>query len=143
MEKTQECPFCDISKERKTRILEERKFVRVIASNPRLMFGHLLVIPKRHVEKISLLNKEERDELFNTVVEFQDKILTKIASGCDIRQNCRPFQKQSRLKVDHLHIHLQPRELYDELYEKCQIFETNIFKELPKEEIEKLLAAFF
>ena len=54
-----DCPFCNINSE-KTRILEDKKFVRVIFSNPRLMPGHLLIIPKRHVEKISELNKEEQ-----------------------------------------------------------------------------------
>ena len=133
------CPFCDINS-KKTKILREGKFTRVIFSNPKLMPGHLLVVPKRHVLKISELNKEEKEELFRLVEEFQEKILEKISSGCDIRQNCRPFQKQDRLKIDHLHIHLQPRELFDELYEKCQTFEKDIFKETAKDEIEKVIS---
>ena len=102
------------------------------------MPGHLLVVPKRHVEKLSALQEDERRELFEKVIQFQEKILSKLASGCDIRQNYRPFQKQSNLKVNHLHIHLQPRELEDELYEKCQIFETKIFSNLTKEEKENI-----
>ena len=130
-----DCPFCNIEK---NRILTERKFTRVIFSNPRLMPGHLLVIPKRHVEKLSELSKEEQQELFKTTIEFQEKILAKIASGCDIRINYRPFQKQDDLKVNHLHIHLQPRELFDELYQKCQIFERDVFEDLKLEELEKI-----
>ena len=130
-----DCPFCNIEK---NRILTERKFTRVIFSNPRLMPGHLLVIPKRHVEKLSELSKEEQQELFKTTIEFQEKILNKIASGCDIRINYRPFQKQDDLKVNHLHIHLQPRELFDELYQKCQIFERDVFEDLKLEELEKI-----
>ena len=136
-----DCPFCNINSER-THVLKEGKFVRVIFSNPSLMPGHLLVVPKRHVEKISELRKEEQQELWKTVIEFQEKILTKVSSGCDIRQNCRPFQKQSKVKVHHLHIHLQPRELFDELYQKCQIFETDIFKDLPSRELNKFLKIF-
>jgi len=132
-----DCSFCNINSE-KTRILKEKKFVRVIFSNPRLMPGHLLIIPKRHVEKISELNKEEQKELFETIIEFQEKILNKIASGCDIRINYRPFQKQDNLKVNHLHVHLHPRELFDELYEKCQIFEKDVFQNLSPEELDKL-----
>lgn len=134
-----DCRFCKIN-EIKTRILEEKKFVRVILSNPRLMSGHVLIIPKRHVHKISELDLEEKKELFDTVVEFQEKIINKVASGCDIRQNYRPFQKEDDLKVNHLHIHLQPRELFDELYEKCQIHEKGVFKELKKEEAEKIIS---
>lgn len=133
-----DCPFCNINSE-KTRVLKEGKFVKVVFSNPRLMAGHLLVVPKRHIEKISDLNKDEQEELFKTIIEFQERILSKVTSGCDIRQNYRPFQKQDRLKVNHLHFHLLPRALFDELYEKCQIFEKNIFKELSPKELNKML----
>ena len=136
-----DCPFCNINSE-KTRILEDKQFVRVIFSNPRLMPWHLLIVPKRHVEKLSELNKEEQKELFETIVEFQEKILSKIASGCGIRINYRPFQKQDNLKVNHLHVHLHPRELFDELYEKCQIFEKDVFKDLSPEELNEMLKIF-
>ena len=132
------CPFCKIDK-KITRVIEEKEYTLVILSNPRLMEGHLLIIPKRHVEKISELNKEEKKELFDTVVEYQEKILNKLSKGCDIRQNCRPFQTEDNLRVNHLHIHLQPREFKDELYEKCQIFEKDIFKKLNKEEARRII----
>lgn len=132
------CPFCEIDKAR-TRIIKEGKHALVIFSNPRLMPGHLLVVPKRHVEKLSQLSEEERTELMDLVVEFQERILAKMAGGCDIRQNYRPFQKQSDLKVHHLHIHLQPREFEDELYAACQIHETGIFASPAADELDKLL----
>lgn len=50
--------------------------------------------------------------------------------------------KQSRLKIDHLHFHLLPREFEDELYQKCQIYETDIFRMLTEEEKEKLIKYF-
>ena len=68
------CPFCNIDKE-KTIILKNGKNNFVIFSNPRLMPGHLLVVPKRHVEKLSQLSKAEINELLNFVIEFQEKIL--------------------------------------------------------------------
>ena len=132
-----DCPFCNIDKER-NKVIKYGKNVFVMFSNPRLMEGHLLVVPKRHVEKLSELNEEERKELFDIVIEYQEKILDNIAEGCDIRQNYRPFQKQDDLKVDHLHIHLQPRKFEDELYQKSQIFEKDVFKELTEEEINKI-----
>ena len=133
-----ECPFCKISTE-KSRMIKETEFSRVIFSNPRLMLGHLLVVPKRHVEKLSELSEEERNDIWDLVSKFQEKILKNISSGCDIRQNYRPFQKEGKLKVHHLHFHLQPRELFDELYEKCQKYETKIFKNLSQKEIDKVL----
>ena len=131
-----DCPFCKIKD--KTRVIKEGRTVFVAFSNPRLMPGHILVIPKRHIEKLSELNPEEREEMFDMVIAFQKKILDKISSGCDIRQNYRPFQQQDDLKVNHLHIHLQPREFKDELYSKCQKFERDIFSALTEDEIKDI-----
>jgi len=64
-----DCPFCNINPQ-KTTILKEKNYVRVIFNNPRLMPGHLLIIPKRQVKKISELDKKEQEELFATVIEF-------------------------------------------------------------------------
>lgn len=116
----------------------------MIFSNPRLMPGHLLVIPKRHVEKLSELNKDELDDLLKTTIKYQEKVIKDLAPGCDIRQNYRPFIKDGDLKVSHLHFHVQPRwpDTEDELFTKCQIHEIKLFKPLPiteKNRIEKLL----
>jgi len=132
-----DCPFCHINEE-KTRLIKNGKNIFVIFSNPGLMEGHLLVIPKRHVEKLSELSKDEKEELFNLVIEYQEKILKNIAPGCDIRQHYRPFLKQSKSKVNHLHIHLQPRKFDDELYKKCQIYHEDVFKELIEEEVNRI-----
>jgi len=131
------CPFCDPVRNR-DRTLKNGKLVYVILSDPRLVFGHLLIIPKRHVEKLSQLTAEERKELIGTAVEFQEKILEKIAEGCDLRQNYRPFQKEDGIKVNHLHLHLLPRELHDNLYQQFQIYETGVFRPLSKEESKEL-----
>jgi len=136
-----DCPFCNIEKE-KSRIIKTGNSVFVVLSNPRLMPGHLLVVPKRHVEKLSELKEGEKKELLETVLEFQEKILSNLTSGCDIRQNCRPFLKQSRVKVNHLHFHLQPREFKDELYRVSQIHETDLFKELSEKERTKFIQLF-
>ncbi|HVQ00454.1 MAG TPA: HIT domain-containing protein [Candidatus Thermoplasmatota archaeon] len=129
----QDCPFCSID-EQKTAIVEKREAVYVALSNPRLVRGHLLVIPRRHVEKLAELTQEELTVLWDTVVEFQEKILTSFSTGCDVRQNYRPFQRQSRVKVDHLHVHLIPREFKDQIYQVTQIYETQLFEDLEEEE---------
>lgn len=118
-------------------MVTEGRYVFTALSNPRLMPGHLLIIPKRHIEKPSELTGEERAELFEMVITFQEKILQKVATGCDIRQNCRPFLPQGKLKVNHLHFHLLPREFEDELYSKSMIYEKTIFQNLPEEEAAK------
>ena len=131
------CPFCNILASHPDQIIRETNTCFVVLSNPRLVPGHLLVIPKHHVEKFSELTKEEREDLLNEAVYLEEKILKNFASGCDLSQHYRPFIKQDRLKVNHLHIHLRPRELEDELYQKVQIHEKEVFADLEEGEIER------
>ncbi len=110
----------------------------VTFSNPRLMPYHLLVIPKRHVAKLSELTLKEGNDLLKMVIRYQEIILKKVAKGCDIKQHYRPFLENSDLKQEHLHFHLQPRKLNDELYQRCQIFELEIFEFLNPDEVASL-----
>jgi histidine triad (HIT) family protein len=130
------CPFCK-EIELHSRILYETPHTLTILSNPALMKGHILVIPKKHVEILAELNDDVRQELFEQVVKMQALLLRRFR-GCDIKQNYRPFQKQDQYKVNHLHIHLLPREFQDELYKKSQIYEKEIFKDLNDEELDQM-----
>ena len=128
------CPFCDFNEDRE---LKEGKYAFVIFSNPRVMPGHLLVIPKRHMGRLVELSDDERKELLDLVIEFQEKILKRLSKGCDIRQNFRPYVKNSRTHVNHLHFHLHPRNLNDEVHEKANVY-NSLYTGLPEEEKEKL-----
>ncbi|MDP2735699.1 MAG: HIT domain-containing protein [bacterium] len=120
-------------------MLKEGKYAYVIFSNPRLMPGHLLVIPKRHVEgRLQDLSNEERNEIMVFLAEFQEKILEKLASGCDIRQNYKPYVENSDTHVNHMHFHIHPRGDEDELYKKADIYRKPLYKELPEDEKERL-----
>lgn len=127
------CRFCNINPEI-TRILYDTKLSFAVLSNPALLKCHTLIIAKRHVERLSELSKEEIEDLLNLTIKIENLILKKF-TGCDIRQNYRPFIQQGRLKVNHLHFHLLPRESEDELYKKSMIFEKDLFKDLTKEEL--------
>jgi ATP adenylyltransferase len=133
----QPCPFCNIHPERNL-ILRQTKSIAVLLSNPREMPGHLLVIPKRHVEKPSQLTASERKELFGTIILYQEKILSRISEGCDISQHHRPFQKQNNYKVDHLHFHLKPRKMRDRLFQLCERYEKEVFGYPTKKELNKI-----
>lgn len=137
------CVFCEIVEGNKPReIVSETKNFVVILSNPSLMKGHTLVIPKRHVEKLSELKDDEKRELIEEIIKIEEKLLEKF-SGCDIKQNYRPFLEESGLKVSHLHFHVQPRELNDELYKNSQIYEKDLFKEITFEELTEIKNEFF
>lgn len=135
---TEMCPFCAKAKE-EGRILKEGRHAYVLLSSPRLVPGHLLVIPKRHVEgRLADLSGEEREEIFELLIEFQGRILEKLSSGCDIRQSYKPYAKKSRTHVDHMHFHLYPREYEDELYQKADVYRTSLYQNLPEEEHDRL-----
>lgn len=127
------CPFCSINKRGPQRqgILEERSLVYAKASNPRLMHGHLLAIPIRHIELPWELEPEERQQIFDTILNLQQKIMaTEDDMGCDVRQHCRPFLPEDVCKVNHVHYHVMPRRLNDYLYQQVQIFEKDVFEKL-------------
>jgi diadenosine tetraphosphate (Ap4A) HIT family hydrolase len=87
-----------------------------------------LIIPKRHVEKLWKITNEEEREIFQFLKYFQKKITDKLSVGCEIRQNYRPFLKQSAVKVNHIHFHLLPREFEDEIYQKLSSMKEMYFK---------------
>jgi diadenosine tetraphosphate (Ap4A) HIT family hydrolase len=132
------CPFCSPTE----RVLKENASAQVILSNPRKVPGHFLVIPKRHVEKPWELTPEELQDIFALIFAVEQKILGKLGDGVDIRQNYRPFMKQSQLKVDHMHFHVIPRALEDYIYSISEKYETELFAELDdveRDEVAKLL----
>jgi len=129
-----DCRFCNFDATQ-NHLLQDGKNVRVIFSNPRLTKGHLLVIPKRHVERPWELTESEHAEIFAFVHDLQRRLSETLGTGCDVRQNYRPFMKQGRLKVDHVHYHLLPRTFQDDLYERSMKYETDIFVELPDDEV--------
>lgn len=132
------CPFCNTD-----RVLKENKHAQIILSNPRKVPGHFLVVPKRHIEKPWELKHEEITDIFDLIFFIEKKIIGKLGEGCDVRQNYRPFMKQSKLKVDHVHFHVYPRYFEDYLYKVCERFETDLFTDLDKDEaveVAKLLS---
>lgn len=133
-----ECVFCKvIDGEEPKEIISEGENTISILSNPSQIRGHCLVMPKRHVEKLSELNKKELDELMQSIIYIEELLLKK-HEGCDIKQNYRPFLKDSKHKISHLHFHVQPRHFQDNLFNKTQTNEKNIFRDLSKEKLKEI-----
>ncbi len=121
-----DCPFCSPAE----RVLKSNDHANVILSNPHKVPGHLLVIPKRHVEKPWELQSEEVAAIFELVFFIEQKIVGKLGEGVDIRQNYRPYLKQDELKVDHLVFHVIPRSPGDYLYAVSEKYEDDLFADL-------------
>jgi histidine triad (HIT) family protein len=129
-----DCPFCEIDRER-TRIIRKDKHSTIVLSNPRMMPGHSLVIPNRHVEKPWELTRDELLEIFKNIWWIEKRILAaNLGTGADIRQNYRPFIPQGRVKVNHVHFHVLPRTNEDILYQVSMQMERDVFKDLSEDE---------
>jgi diadenosine tetraphosphate (Ap4A) HIT family hydrolase len=133
------CPFCLGDKHPRNRILKETKYSICLLSNPRLVKGHALVTPKRHIEYPGDLTRDELADIFKNIEWIRSKLLAgKLGTGVDIRQNYRPFLPQSRLKLDHVHFHVLPRTFQDEIYHRAMHRETELFEDLDDEECKEV-----
>lgn len=134
------CPFCNPEELKRT--IKENEHARIILSDPRKVPGHILVIPKRHIEKPWELTDEEMLDIFELIRFVQQRVVGKLGDGVDVRQNYRPFLKQGKLKIDHVHYHVIPRSNEDYIYSVSEKFETDLFAELDdleRAEVAKLL----
>jgi diadenosine tetraphosphate (Ap4A) HIT family hydrolase len=127
-------PFCNLGK----RIIKENELAMVFLSNPRVTEGHFLISPKRHVEIPWDLTKDELLAVFELIFEVESKIINLLGTGCDIRQNYRPFMKQSRVKIDHVHFHVIPRTYEDRIYQVSQKHENELWEDLSDEEHDRV-----
>lgn len=133
------CPFCSIPENEKQRMLFEGQATVAFLTNPRMMPGHTLVIPQRHVKKLSELKKKERNEIMETLIKFEEKITKEIASGCDIRRHYHPYESKEGRHMEHLHIHLYPRSSGDEFNKKVEGHHQEVIDDLKDEEREKMM----
>lgn len=133
------CPFCNPLE----RIIKSNDNANLLLSDPRKVPGHLIVVPKRHIEKPWELTDQEITDIFKLIFLAEQKLIGHLGEGCDIRQNYRPFIKQNKLKIDHIHFHVIPRSYHDFIYQKVERYETDIFAELDdleRSEVVKLLS---
>lgn len=130
------CAFC--SNEIKERSIKQGDHVFVLLSNPRVAEGHLLVIPIRHVHKISDLNIEEVKEIFKFLGHYQNKILYKLATGTEIRQNFKPYFKDSNTHVNHFHFHIVPRNETYKIARKVDLHRKPLYQPLSRSEQNKI-----
>lgn len=132
----QTCPFCTSA----DRVLKANDTAQILLSNPRKVPGHMLVVPKRHIEQPWDLQSSELQDIFELIFFVEQRILGKLGTGCDIRQNYRPFLEQSKLKVDHIHFHVIPRDNEDYIYQISEKFETDLFADLDAAELSAVSA---
>lgn len=102
------CIFCDIINGKRAGhiIYEDDRHVSFLDKYP-IDFGHSLVVPREHHEKITDMNPSNVGELFS--------IVPKIASGILKATNAAAFSlgqnngKEARQIIPHVHVHIIPR----------------------------------
>lgn len=130
------CVFC--SPKIKERAIKAGWTSYVLLSNPRVAIGHLLIIPNRHIQKLSDLNAEEVKEIFKFLGHYQDRILEKLSVGTEIRQNFKPYFPDSTTHVNHFHFHIIPRSKNDEISKMVDLHRKPLYKSLTKKEQSKI-----
>ena len=102
------CLFCDILDGKKEGhfLYEDDSHVAFLDKYP-IDFGHSLILPRKHHEKITDMNPEDVGTLFSLVPKIAKAILDATnADAFSIAQNNGRAAKQI---IPHVHIHLIPR----------------------------------
>jgi ATP adenylyltransferase len=126
MADTQTCPFCDCDE----RVLKQNELAQVVLSDPHKVPGHLLVMPKRHIEKPWELTHDELTSIFDLIFFVEQKLIGKLGDGFNIRQSYLPFKSQDGIKVNHVLFHVLPRSEGDFIYQVAEQYEQDLFAEL-------------
>jgi len=133
-----ECAFCE-PEQFADRIINANEQATAFLSTPRLMPGHTLVIPNRHVELPSELTGEEVAAIFDLIAPIHVRLLGSLAVGVDIWQKARPFVPQDGHKVDHVHFHVLPSQPGEELYGEALNWRRSQFAPLSVEERDDMI----
>ncbi len=133
------CVFCDPEIRKKETFYESKKCIAIVNIKP-VVAGHILIIPKRHVEKFIELTEEEIADMFGSVKNVYD-ILIKAFKATAFNLVIQDG-RDSGQSIDHLHLHVAPRIKYDiddkEFYRKV-LLDTDQREPITDEEIEKLV----
>jgi histidine triad (HIT) family protein len=106
------CPFCEIvaGRSRAHVVLEEPGAVAFLDARP-LFVGHVLVVPRAHVETLTDLPFENLGPLFRSAQRIAAALETGLgAEGTFVAINNKVSQS-----VPHLHVHVVPRRKKDGL----------------------------
>jgi len=128
------CIFCD-EKIKEQSFMESENFMVICDISPAVP-GHSLIIPKKHVSSIFELDKKEIIEMFN-ITKKATKYLLNFYKITDFNLVINQG-KNAGQKVNHLHLHILPRNKDDseepadiplKVAKKKKIFDRKILSE--------------
>jgi histidine triad (HIT) family protein len=129
--RTPPCLFCEIVAGRAPahKVYEDKDTLAFLDLFP-ITRGHTLVIPKRHVDRLTELREEEYEDLFRTVVNVCRRI-ERLTPDYNVAVNQGKLAGQI---VFHLHFHIIPR------YNTAGPFATTPRIRIRDEEVRTVLA---
>ena len=101
-----DCPFCYDNI--KDRVVAEQNSVVAIPDSYPVAEGHLLIVPKRHMEDYFSMNEAENKDTGILIMKLKNRIMEKdpSVSGFNIGTNIGESAGQT---IFHAHIHFIPR----------------------------------
>lgn len=103
-----DCIFCEIIQRKKDGyfIYEDESYIAFLDKYP-IDYGHSLILPRDHFEKVTDMSSDKVGELFSKVPKIANAIIkTTNADAFSLAQNNGRAAKQI---VPHVHIHVIPR----------------------------------
>ena len=127
-----DCIFCKIiSKQIPAKILHETSHSICFLDAFPLAKGHVLVITKKHHQKIQELNTDENSDLFSLVHTMMSKVDSITGSTLVAIHN----GENAGQEIPHVHVHLVPRDTSDSAGPIHSMFNSSL--KLSDFEIEK------
>jgi len=125
-----ECIFCKIIKKEVPAyiVYEDDYSIAFLDINP-VSTGHILVVPKKHYERITDMPENDLKEFMASVQKVAKMVETKLSKDYNIITNHGPKAGQM---INHVHFHIIPR------YGQEQLF-VWITHKLTEEEAKKVL----
>jgi histidine triad (HIT) family protein len=121
----EKCVFCEIINGKEDyKVWEDNNFIALLDVNPAKK-GHLLIIPKKHINDIFDLEEPIFSELFKTAKKLEEP-LKKVTDAKRIGMVIVGFS------VPHAHLHLVP------LHKSNELFDPSMFSKADPEELKKV-----
>jgi len=142
MEKNSGCLFCEIQKreDKEVMILKRVKHWFVILNSFPYTSGHVMVVARRHFEKISEITEEEGIELIALLRECE-KAIDEVYKPDGINVGVNRGSSAGAGIVGHIHFHVVPRWQGDTNF-MTSVAETRVVSEALEDSYSKLLPHF-
>jgi len=102
------CPFCDIiAGQAPVSLIAENERAIAFADYRQTVFGHVLVVPRRHIETVDAMDDDSAAAMMRLAVRVARAVRTELKpDGISVWQSNGPAAFQ---EVPHVHLHVQAR----------------------------------